>query len=198
MTDEKLDRRIQKTRRVLRDALIALIRERGYAALTVHDITERADINRVTFYFHYQDKDDLLYHVMNDLYSELDQRAQVEQSLEAWNRADALYGFEHIAAYRDLYQALWNEKGLLSFIGRMLDTFAHSAMHAELERLPPDTQPPIPIEIAEHFCAGAFLGMSRWWLRHGSAYSAEQMAEMYIEIAKRGGMWALGVDQRHG
>ena len=55
-----LDRRIQRTRQLLREALFALIVERGYEAITVQDITERANLGRTTLYLHYRDKEELL------------------------------------------------------------------------------------------------------------------------------------------
>ncbi|MCB0097425.1 MAG: TetR/AcrR family transcriptional regulator, partial [Caldilineaceae bacterium] len=56
----KPDRRIQKTRRALQDALLTLIVERRYDKITVQDILDRANVGRSTFYAHYRDKDDLL------------------------------------------------------------------------------------------------------------------------------------------
>ena len=54
------DRRIVRSKRALRDALIALMEERGYEAFTVNDLCARADLNRGTFYNHFRDKEDLL------------------------------------------------------------------------------------------------------------------------------------------
>ena len=54
------DRRVARTKRLLDNALLSLIEERGYAATTVADIAERADVGRATFYLHYHDKEELL------------------------------------------------------------------------------------------------------------------------------------------
>ena len=56
---KKVDRRVRRTRRLLRDACIALILEKGYETITVEEITERADVGRTTFYMHYRDKEDV-------------------------------------------------------------------------------------------------------------------------------------------
>src|SRR4051812_31721986 len=58
-TKGTMDRRVARTRALLQDALIALIPELGYAAITVEDICEKADVGRSTFYTHYAGKDDL-------------------------------------------------------------------------------------------------------------------------------------------
>lgn len=55
-----MDRRIQKTRKALTEALIQLILEKGYEQVTVQDILDRANVGRSTFYLHYENKDQLL------------------------------------------------------------------------------------------------------------------------------------------
>ena len=55
----KTDRRVQRTRELLQKALIELMNERGYDAITIQDIVDRANVARTTFYVHYTNKDDL-------------------------------------------------------------------------------------------------------------------------------------------
>src|SRR5208283_6063376 len=55
----RIDRRVLRTRDVLGDALIGLMHEKPFAAITVQQVTDRADVGRSTFYAHYRDKDDL-------------------------------------------------------------------------------------------------------------------------------------------
>ena len=52
--------RVRRTQKLLREALIELIEERGFDALTVGEITERAMVSRAAFYRNYQDKYDLV------------------------------------------------------------------------------------------------------------------------------------------
>ena len=54
------DRRVQRTRTLLTRALMELIVEKGYQAITVQDIIDRANLGRSTFYAHFLDKEDLL------------------------------------------------------------------------------------------------------------------------------------------
>jgi len=56
----KTDRRTQKTKKFLAEALMALIIEKGYDAVTIQDIIDRANVGRSTFYSHYESKDQLL------------------------------------------------------------------------------------------------------------------------------------------
>jgi AcrR family transcriptional regulator len=61
------DRRVQKTRALLADALGSLIHEKPYDDIVVKEILHRANVGRSTFYAHYRDKDELLSSAMRDL-----------------------------------------------------------------------------------------------------------------------------------
>src|ERR1700682_308750 len=68
---EVQDRRVKRTQQLLTRALIALTLEKGYEAVTIRDITERADIGYATFFRHYRDKDELLEGVLDVVKAEL-------------------------------------------------------------------------------------------------------------------------------
>ena len=63
----KEDRRIRKTRNILKSSLAELMKEKDFKDITVKDIAERADINRGTFYLHYKDTYDLLEKVEDEI-----------------------------------------------------------------------------------------------------------------------------------
>jgi AcrR family transcriptional regulator len=65
---------VRRTRKALLDALLALMIDKGYEAISVQDIIDRADVGRSTFYTHYTDKDDLMQDGLADF------RTIVEQS----------------------------------------------------------------------------------------------------------------------
>lgn len=196
MTEQKLDRRVQRTRQALRDALFALIEEKGYAAITVENITDRANLNRVTFYFHYRDKEDLLFKVLHELYEELTHRQPTPETLDQWMQRDTLFAFQHVQAYAHLYRVLLSEKGSLSLVGRLIDYFADSAVKVDQALLPTHAKPPLPLPIVEHFYAGAFIGLMRWWVLNDMPYPPEEMAAICHRLEVNTGLWALGLDER--
>ncbi len=84
---QKVDPRIQRTRQLLHQALQELAAEKGFQAVTVQDITQRAGVNRATFYAHFVDKFDLLEYAMREMF-----RAAVRQKLAD----DAPYTLENL------------------------------------------------------------------------------------------------------
>ena len=61
-----MDRRVRKTRKLLKEALVALMTEKDFRKITVTELTKKADINRGTFYLHYFDIYDLLEEMENE------------------------------------------------------------------------------------------------------------------------------------
>lgn len=72
---EKVDPRVKRTRNLIQQAFRELLTEKGFQAMTVQDITDRAEINRATFYAHFADKYALLDHSNRQAFQEeLDKR----------------------------------------------------------------------------------------------------------------------------
>lgn len=75
MMEQKTDdRRVRRTRAQLRRALTQLLAEKDLRSISVRELTDRADINRGTFYAHYRDIYDLMEHLENEFFTELHQR----------------------------------------------------------------------------------------------------------------------------
>ncbi len=71
MEKNKIDRRVQKTKKYLTEALIDLILEKGYEKVTIQNIIDKANVGRSTFYSHYENKEQLLLDGHNNLKIEL-------------------------------------------------------------------------------------------------------------------------------
>lgn len=73
--EEKLDPRVRRTRQMIEQAFSELISEKGFLSLSVQDITEKAGINRATFYAHFPDKYSLLDHIIQqEFQAEIEKR----------------------------------------------------------------------------------------------------------------------------
>jgi len=65
-----LDPRVKRTRESLRQALLSLLNEQSFETVSVHEIAERAGVNRVTFYDHFTDKFSLLGDIISESFRE--------------------------------------------------------------------------------------------------------------------------------
>jgi len=100
------DRRVRRTRRALREALLALTLERGWDEVNVLDVCERADVARSTFYTHFADKEELLLSGFDDLRAVL--RAKSDQASQVGPSVLAFLGglIEHARENARLFRAL--------------------------------------------------------------------------------------------
>ncbi len=181
----RLDRRVQRTRKMLRESLLSLILEEGFDEISIQDITDKANLGRATFYLHFKDKDELLLEVMEQLMEDiLDQVPQL--SAAQWRLEDikAITKLFDIAAkHYDLYRILIIGSGGITASRQLRQSIASSvaaSIQAEIESK--NAQPEVPVEfIANHF-AGSLLSTIYWWLDSDLPYSAEEIAEMFQKV----------------
>ena len=89
--EETIDRRIRKTRRLLRECLTALLKEKKVQGITVREIADMADINRGTFYLHYKDVFDLMEQIENELLKELEDMLNHHQAQDLLSRPSLIF-----------------------------------------------------------------------------------------------------------
>ena len=178
----KNDRRSERTRRLLSEALVGLIREKDYNSITVGDIIERANVGRSTFYAHYRDKDDLflgeLDRVIDVLGHSLLHEPQEENSL-----FPSLGLLRHIRDEYALYKALMWGPG----IDLLLEHVQKSLSEKIAQNLQKDGQQfKVAIPILASYITGSFLTLLKWWLDNKMIYSPEQMDEIFKQLTMPG------------
>lgn len=193
----KLDRRIQRTRHLLREALMALIAEKGYETLTVQDVTDRANIARTTFYLHYKDIDDLLFSSMAEMYEELF-TMWLKDSPTLLTSAGTAYSevkdFEHVARYAPFYRVMLSERGSMRFLVRV-QNFIAQTMEVALRRFVPEGHTPaIPLDLMAAMLAGIEISVMMWWVQNDMPHDAEAMAKFCDRFGGPGILKALGVE----
>jgi AcrR family transcriptional regulator len=213
-----VDLRVRRTRMVLREALIDLIEEKGFDAVTVGNIAERAMVNRTTFYRQYPDKYALVTGIFEEAVSqmfreigplpqnlgsifssqsEFDTRAvqtYIDSQLAAW----AAF-FEHVTRHARLYRVMLGKRGSSWFAVQMRDYFADAIrnrarlLSAAGLRVT-DGPNAVPAEFAIISLAHWFVGMLAWWIESGMTSSPQQMARWFARIAMYGYPSALGLN----
>ena len=190
------DRRIQRTHKLLQDALLALILEKGYAAITVQDILDRANLGRSTFYVHYRDKDDLLvseFEHFKEMFEEYDaQMPGDKHKRTARAPSPSLAFFRHAGEQHQLYKAMIGKQGG-EVVQKYLYQYVSELMKSHLNRQIGPARPlTVPREVLVHYVASAFLALLTWWLDHDMPYSAERMEEIFNTLTVPGMTRALG------
>jgi AcrR family transcriptional regulator len=183
-TKGTIDRRVARTRALLQEALIALIPELGYAAITVENICEKANVGRSTFYTHYEGKDDLRSATIDAHLRSLTHRP-VSTELETSGRlfAFSLPMLEHAHAFRALHRALLSSSG--DTIHDEMRERVRRAVQSELvEKRVGATE--MPVEFAVHYISGAFLALLAWWIAADTSLSPAQVDELFQQMVREG------------
>jgi AcrR family transcriptional regulator len=194
---EKSDRRVSRTRRQLREALMSLILEKGYDAVTVEDITARADLGRTTFYLHYKDKEELLLEsidaIANDLKAQVDLLAGAHGQTAVQPRPIHL-AFHHAAEHADLYRIILQGEGATKTATRIRRTISSGViefLEARAESSQGSPAPPPVIQMIADYFASALLGYLTWWLEEGTPDTPDAVADRFLDLFFNGALEML-------
>lgn len=180
---KKLDPRVVRTRQMFRDALVSLIAEKGFDAITVQDIADRATLNRATFYLHYQDKHDLLVKSLHDAIDELiaDISTLNENGQLVFEGPERPIKrvFEHVTQHARFYQVMMGAEGVPAFIAGVRDYIAEITLQWLATLQPSSEQSLVPLEIVANSLSWSMLGVLIWWLEHDMPHSPDYMAEQF-------------------
>ncbi|WP_179151998.1 TetR/AcrR family transcriptional regulator [Oceanobacillus senegalensis] len=181
---KKEDRRIQKTKKTIKKAFIELLNEKNFGEVSVNDIAKRADINRGTFYLHYQDKFDLFEKYVDELLNELISKIKIS-NLEEYQgkKADKkesnpyVLFFKHFQEYSSFYKPILSFKGGPYFYIKFIE-FIKDYYMQEYSKLPiHHKEPKTDKEILVNFVAHAHLGVINNWLQNDMTKTPEYMGE---------------------
>ena len=110
------DRRIRKTRAVLKNALLSLMKEKSVKHITVKELCDRADINRGTFYLHYSDVFDMLEKIEDDMFSELDEYIEMsEKKKDALSESLFINTFSFVKENSEFCSVMLSDRGEIGF-----------------------------------------------------------------------------------
>jgi AcrR family transcriptional regulator len=205
MTQPAKNLRVRRTQKLLREALIELIEEKSFDAITVGEITERAMVSRASFYRNYKDKYDLVEQIFEEAIQALRDFVSVPgaEHPTIWVKF-----FEHVVEYEQVYRALLGRNGSPWFVHRMRSALL--TMMREFEQLfnlnpqvyqpvfhskaagvgsPPASEIRVSLQQPSHpalltydpfvedLVASMLVETITWWLEQGKPYTTRQIAD---------------------
>ena len=203
MPDSNKDLRVIRTKESIRDALIKLIDEKGFEAITVKDITTKAKINRGTFYAHYQDKFDLMKKCEEEIMLELSSIVKtkfpsVMASLKTESAAvqpfqHTVSVFEYLNENSDIMRAVLGPKGDLSFQTRLKEFMWETLYGDNPLAFVKEENLLVPGQYLSSYLGNAMLGVVQQWLNSGRKESPQEMARILTTITVNGPLYAAGI-----
>jgi AcrR family transcriptional regulator len=203
LRDNNTDLRIIRTKESIREALVELIDEKGFEAITVKDITTRAKINRGTFYAHYQDKFDLMTKCEEEIMLEMSRIAKqnfpgVIAALGTNSTTLAAFPlvvsiFEYLNENSGFMKAVLGPKGDLLFQTRLKDFMWKTMFGNNPNALFKEENLLVPGQYLASYVASAHIGVIQQWLDSGRKESPQEMARTLSTITVNGPFFAAGL-----
>lgn len=191
--EKKQDRRVRRTRKRLSQALLDLVVEKEYETITIQDITDRADLNRATFYLHYGTKEELLIVSLEERFDALvSQFDRLSAERPIWEDKQSItMTFEHVAANARLYKVLLSERGMGYLIHRIVNYIADSSNKLMQDSLPENATLTIPGGLISRHVAGSLFALLSWWITNDMPYTPEYMTAVMHQLCVQGTLSAV-------
>lgn len=194
----KTDRRVQRTRALLQKTLIELIRERGYDAVTIQDIADRADVGRTTFYLHYGSKDELFVTCHEAVVSAFHFGPNPLLSRQEMMAPDAPPGMvsacRHLKDARALLHPVFQGKESQLILRQIRDRSARD-IEASLRAAFAESDSSIPFDVLANYLARARIALVEWLLEMRLPYAPEDLAQTFHRLQRAAIRDALGIGE---
>ncbi|WP_151733425.1 TetR/AcrR family transcriptional regulator ['Paenibacillus yunnanensis' Narsing Rao et al. 2020] len=181
MTEPKrTDPRAVRSKKMLKQAVFSLLADNPeISQLTVQKIAKRAELNRATFYLHYEDINDLLRQLVHEIFADLSENIEPLLQLQSSNEQEQLvtllnYFYEH----RKVFAVLVEYPGFKKHLSNLLKDTIERRREAKYGN---SARKAAAVDIV----AASLLGIITWWIKEGSQYSAEYIAGQITLMYKR-------------
>ncbi len=197
------DLRVLRTKGAIREALTELIEEKGFEAITVKDITTKANINRGTFYIHYQDKYDLMTKCQEEIMEEMSSIARkmipnILSELEARSSGITSFTlavsiFEYLNDNRGFMKAVLGPNGDLTFQTKLKQFMWNALVESNPNSPIKKENFLVPGEYLVSYMASAHIGVIQKWIVDDRKETPQEMARILSTITLNGPLFAAGL-----
>jgi AcrR family transcriptional regulator len=185
MADKELDKRVERSRRLLIDALLELMKDRPYSKISVAHIAEQSGVARPTFYLHFHSKDDLLVAYIDEMFEKF--YSEVDEYITQRKDADPVIAsimfrqwsdnavFARLLVQDDIETLMLTQ--FKNYVSRVVERFmdAHGIQN-KAGLLP---------YVVDYLAGASFMVITRW-IREGFVETPEVMGELYASLVRPG------------
>ncbi|NHN35655.1 TetR/AcrR family transcriptional regulator [Paenibacillus agricola] len=177
----KVDRRILKMQVGLKKAVIELMSEKNFDAITLQDLSDRANVSRGTIYLHYLDKFDLLDNLIEEHINVLRETCRAASELDFTE--STLIWTEYFERHYSFFSMMLASKGAPYFRGRFLD-FLIEEFTNEVD-VTKGMNKGLNEDLVVRFVASAFVGVVEWWFTNEKPVPHHVLAEQLGTLLER-------------
>lgn len=188
MPKDIADRRVQKTRKLLQDALVSLITEKSFDSITIQEILDRANVGRSTFYFHYGNKYELLHSCFEDFCDLFEKHNECVsnngRSSGNSNEPDFILSlFRFVGQNHQLYKAVLGMEGM-GLISNPIHQYIFSYINNSVKKsVAVKAKTPLELDMLAHYTTSAFIGTMFWWINNDMPCTVEDVTKNFKRFA---------------
>jgi AcrR family transcriptional regulator len=202
---KSIDRRIIRTKKLLRDALTSLMEEKEFERISVSDLTDRADINRGTFYIHYRDKYDLLKQSEDEMIAEIETILKEKEQINFKSAMEYIERNEPLPHIFTLVNSLLGNK---EFVKAILRPSSGSTFREKLRgvikrhilenvgKRVKTEEMIVPIDYLIAYVSSANLGVIIHWLENDEDKSPHDLAVILSKVTILGPGYVVGLKEK--
>lgn len=174
-----MDRRIKYTKKIIKDTLISLLKEKDINKITVSEICQQADINRATFYRYYLDAYDLLENIQDELVTDLKNACHKSES----NGSFTGFAKELLIVFannKELVKILFNTKYNMDFFSDIFEIAYDKFKNRWEDAYNIDKE---YIEYASIYIFNGALGVINYWVKSDFDKDVSEIAKLIGRIS---------------
>jgi AcrR family transcriptional regulator len=178
----KVDPRVRRTRRMLRDALVSLILEKDYASISIKEITARAEVAYITFFRHFESLDQLLMEVLDEGLAELLGHIETlaTQSETSALETEGRLIFEYIEEKADLFRILFKSQSVTRVRKKVVRNIAVIFQKSCTPLVRSGNS--VTTAILSNHIATSLLALIEWWLDNNRKPVPAYMGKVYKSL----------------
>ena len=187
-TIKKEDRRVRRTKKLLTQALTELMQQKQIKDITVTELTEKADMNRGTFYLYYRDVFDMVEKIEDDMFSALDRIIALHSAdvAEYQTRPILTDLFTLIEENQEMCRVLLSANGDMNFLHRL-----NGVLHDKCRNIWAELRIHLDDSVFDYyysFVVFGCAGLIRAWVNRFCPESAEEMAKLADTMLRQGSL----------
>lgn len=187
------DRRVRKSKTAIKKAFIQLLEDDQIERITIRQISDKADINRGTFYLNYDDKYALLEEMEDEQIADLKKLVDIrkvnlaqktaEEFIEIFSNEVIKKVIIHISENIEFYHAILNLDRTSKIEERITDMILSNINYLIGEN---NTVYGVPDDYYLRYVSGALMSMVKYWVHDENRVSIEELVQYIVTISTRG------------
>lgn len=185
MSDRKQDRRINRTKKLLLDALTSIMDKKRLKDISIRELCDYADISRGTFYLHYTDINNMVEKIENELLEGLKESLEknIHKCIELCDVHHILLDiYQYLEHNSIIFEKLFGANGDVTLLNKVKDIVREKCFDSSMQEIDDDSTP--ILYYLNSFIVSGTMGIITDWLSGGMKETPEDITEITVQVMK--------------